>query len=466
MVQIRRSQVDLNATDELGRRIYSMNGTPLSYEPTLDFGTEWLGGAFKEMGQVAGQVLPDIFGRVVPELAGMAYDRAGNIIGDATNTLLAGQPYSPSPRTALSMPLDSYNYDEDISVPPEYNNAVPTVRNYNREVSVRPYVQNAFDDVSNFWNGIVGDPVQSVAPSGKAEVSVSLPSTANVDPEQGMVDAFNNTGTPGAYTIQSDREVGEAWGYGSQGPVDNPFVQEVGPHSLPPGIRYGEGLVTSVPLADPVEPYNFNNNVSYPDRVANPEIGGLMGGNFADNARGFVIGSPANAALKVAEDESLTDGQRAGAAVTSGAMGVASALGGPAAGLVGLLGGIFNSLGYHQDTDEVTGNISLSKGGTLSGDTKGIFYDGSYEPGGSSFYQTGSLNNYNFFDALASTQPDQVASYKGFETTSAGARNLAGLDHYFGGDYTADAVAAGDATGGWGNYDDPGMSYDNSGLGM
>ena len=65
----------------------------------------------------------DFFGRVVPELAGMAYDRFGNIIGDATNTLLAGQPYSPSPRTAASMPInvdddgvvDTYKYDEDMS---------------------------------------------------------------------------------------------------------------------------------------------------------------------------------------------------------------------------------------------------------------------------------------------------------------------------------------------------------------
>lgn len=446
---MRRSQVDLNATDELGRRIYSMNGTPISYEPIPDF-LPWLGGALKETGQVIGQVVPDIFGRVVPQIAGEGLE-------SAKNTLLAGQPYSPSPRTALSVPLDPYNY-EDISVPPEYNNAVPTVKNYNREASVRPYVQNSFDAVSNLWNGVVGDPVQSVDPSGKAVISMSLPSTAEVDPEQGMVDAFNNTGTPGAYTIQSDREVGEAWGYGSQGPVDNPFVQEIGSHSLPPGIRFGEGLVTSVPPAPTVEPYNFTNELSYPDRVANPEIGGLMSGNTSDNLRGLIIGAPANAALTVAEDKSLTDGQRTGAAIASGAMGLASALGGPAFGLVGLLGGIFNSLGYHQDTDEVTGNISMSRGGTLSGDLDG-------ENTGGSFYQSGALNNYNFFDALASTQPDARVEYKGLDTSSAGARNLSGIELFYGGGSTADAIDAGDATGGWGQHDDPGMTADNSGWG-
>ena len=115
-------------------------------------------------------------------------------------------------------------------------------------------------------------------------------------------------------------------------------------------------------------------------------------------------------------------------------------------------------MGAYQDPSQVPGNISMSKGCTLSGDM-----DPSTSGGG--FYQSGSLNNFNFFDDLAATNPNAIVYYKGFETNAAGARNLSGLEHYYGSEMTEDAISAGDATGGWGDVDDPGMTADNSGWG-
>ena len=157
----------------------------------------------------------------------------------------------------------------------------------------------------------------------------------------------------------------------------------------------------------PVPRGPFRQDLSYPGREDSPEwgglrdmAGGLLGvGNLVDMATGLVMGNPASAAMKVAKDGSLPAGRRIGAGATAGAMALGNMLGGPAAGILGLLGGFFNSLGFHQDTDEVTGNIAMSRGGTLSGDTSG--------PGGS-FYQSGSLNNFNFFDALAATPPNAI----------------------------------------------------------
>jgi hypothetical protein len=162
------------------------------------------------------------------------------------------------------------------------------------------------------------------------------------------------------------------------------------------------------------------------------------------------MGNPASAAMKVAKDDSLPAGRRIGAGVTAGAMTLANTLGGPAAGILGLLGGIFNSLGFHQDTDEVTGNIRVSQGGTLSGDRRGELDDmGLRIPGGPGFEQSGLLNNFNFFDALAATRPDMRVDYKGVNTNSAGGRNLSGLENFgIGG-----GIYDGDATGGWGSYD-------------
>jgi hypothetical protein len=492
MVEMRRSQVDLNATDSLGRPLFSGSGHPLTYNdtPPTPFG------ALKELGENLSLLGRDVFGRVLPQ-------ETGNFV----DTLLAGQPYSPSPRTAVRMPInvgddgvvDTYNYDEDMSAPPEYNNAVPMVVNRNREVNVRPWVKDIGRSVSQTYNDILNRFTEEKLGSPTGETVLSIPlnnETTPVNPEAGLENEFRDTGSPGKYTIQSDRQIGEGSTFGSQGPIDNPpidnpFVQNVGVHSLPPGARFGfdttsldtpnyQGLVTAVPedrtLQDSLGyesgPGRFHSDLTYPDREANPEWGGLRdmaggllgGGNLADMATGLVMGNPASAAMKVAKDDSLPAGRRIGAGVTAGAAALANTLGGPAAGILGLLGGFFNSLGYHQDTDEVTGNLSVSQGGTLSGDTKGIFYDGSYEPAGGSFEQSGSLNNFNFFDALAATQPDMRVDYKGVNTNSAGARNLSGLEHFnIGG--VQDAIDAGDATGGWGSYDDPGMTADNSGWG-
>lgn len=242
----------------------------------------------------------------------------------------------------------------------------------------------------------------------------------------------------------------------------NPFVQEVNLPSLPPEARFGEGLVTTVPT-DEVLDFNVKSKLIYPDRTPNPEVntdifnlgkGLLGGGNVGDMITGAIVGNPASAAMKVANDESLSPGQRIGAGATAGTMALVNMLGGPTAGIIGLLGGIFNSMGAYQDPDEVTGNISMSRGGTLSGDTSG--------PGGG-FYQTGSLNNFNFFDDLASTQPNATVNYKGLETNAAGARNLSGLEEYYGEQSTEDAIDAGDATGGWGSYDT--NTFEDSGWG-
>lgn len=490
---MRRSQVDLNATDSLGRPLFSGSGHPLTYNdtPLTPFG------AIKELGENLSLLGGDVFGRVLPQ-------ETGNFI----DTLLAGQPYSPSSRTAVSMPInvgndgvvDTYNYDEDMSAPPEYNNAVPMVVNRNREVNVRPWVKDIGRSVNQTYNDILNRFTEQKLGSPTGETVFSMPlNTGTFPPNQSMsVDNIANPVEIPAYNAEAelmnaidaevprtDRQIGEGSTYGSQGPIDNPFVQNVGVHSLPPGARYGfdttslntpnfQGLVTAVPYNSSLQasfgyesgPGRFHSDLTYPDREANPEwgslrdmAGGLLGGgNLVDMATGAIVGNPASAAMKVAKDESLSPGQRIGAGATAGAMALGNILGGPAAGIIGLLGGIFNSMGAYQDPDEVTGNISMSKGGTLSGDT---------DPNttGGSFYQSGSLNNFNFFDDLASTQPNAVVNYKGLVTNAAGARNLSGLEHYYGSEITEDAISAGDATGGWGNVDDPGMTADNSGWG-
>ena len=430
----------------------------------------------------------DFFGRVVPELAGMAYDRFGNIIGDATNTLLAGQPYSPSPRTAASMPInvdddgvvDTYKYDEDMSAPPEYNNDrmfPANIFDSLPEVSVRPWVKDIGTSVSQTYNDILNrftEPVEG-SPTGETVLSIPL-NTGTFPSNQSMsVDNIANPVEIPAYNAKAeliDAIDNETYfnssrpnlGYGSE--EFGPVVQEVGLHSLPPGARFGEGLVTSVPTNEVLNSA-VKSKLTYPDRTPNPEVntnlidigkGLLGGGTVGDMATGAMLGVPTSAAMKVAKDESLSPGERIGAGATAGAMTLASMLGGPAAGILGLLGGIFNSMGAYQDPSQVTGNISMSKGGTLSGDM-----DPSTSGGG--FYQSGSLKNFNFFDDLAATNPNAIVDYKGFETNAAGARNLSGLEHYYGSEMTEDAISAGDATGGWGDVDDPGMTADNSGWG-
>ena len=493
---MRRSQVDLNATDSLGRPLFSGSGHPLTYNdtPLTPFG------AIKELGENLSLLGGDVFGRVLPQ-------ETGNFI----DTLLAGQPYSPSSRTAVSMPInvgndgvvDTYNYDEDMSAPPEYNNAVPMVVNRNREVNVRPWVKDIGRSVNQTYNDILNRFTEQKLGSPTGETVFSMPLNTGTFPT-GQSMGVNNIPNPveiPAYNAEAelmnaiDNETyfnssRPNLGYGSE--EFGPVVQEVGLHSLPPGARYGfdttslntpnyQGLVTAVPYNSSLQasfgyesgPGRFHSDLTYPDREANPEwgslrdmAGGLLGGgNLVDMATGAIAGNPASAAMKVAKDESLSPGERIGAGATAGAMTLAHMLGGPAAGIVGLLGGLFNSLGYHQDTNEVTGNISMSKGGTLSGDTKGNFYDGSYEPTGGRFEQSGSLNNFNFFDALAATNPTMGVDYKGLDTNAAGARNLSGLEHYYGSEMTEDAISAGDATG-WGyTADDMSVTADNSGWG-
>lgn len=476
-----------------GRPMYSMGGQKLTYKEP-DF--------WPDVGHAIGESLDfwGLLGKSIPGIAREAYDHVGGLLKD---TLRPEQQSGKFTGTApISMPIkvdengvvDTYNYDEDMSAPPEYNNAVPMVVNRNREVGVRPWVK----DIGRSFNDILNQFTKPVEGSPTGETVLSIPlNTGTFPPDQSMVEEIP------AYNVEAelmnaidaertDRQIGEGSTFGSQGPVDNPFVQNVGVHSLPPGARFGfdttsldtpnyQGLVTAVPedrtLQDSLGyesgPGRFHSDLTYPDREANPEWGGLRdvaggllgGGNLVDMATGLVLGNPASAAMKVAKDDSLPAGRRIGAGVAAGAMTLANTLGGPAAGILGLLGGIFNSLGYHQDTDEVTGNISVSQGGTLSGDTRGYLDDmGLRSPGGPGFEQSGSLNNFNFFDALAATRPDEKVDYKGVSTNSAGARNLAGLEHSgIGG--VRDAIYAGDATGGWGRYNDPGMTADNSGWG-
>tara|TARA_R110002073_G_scaffold118497_1_gene257621 strand:- start:65 stop:1138 length:1074 start_codon:yes stop_codon:yes gene_type:complete len=193
-----------------------------------------------------------------------------------------------------------------------------------------------------------------------------------------------------------------------------------------------------VGLLSSTGPINFSNTLEgVPGSVSDPEVNL----NVADLTEGAILGGPTASSFGLSNNPNATDGQRVGGVLgTIGSLAAGATI--PGSSIIGLLGGMFNAMGAYQDPSEVTGNI-ISQGGLLSGDISG--------PGGS-FTQTGGLNNYNFFDDLASTNPNQAVTYNGMVTNAAGARNLSGLDNYYGEGSTSDATSEGDATGGWGSY--------------
>ena len=194
------------------------------------------------------------------------------------------------------------------------------------------------------------------------------------------------------------------------GSIENGFInnktQYVGPHSSPPTL-------------EEIEEQRGRDYAA----IARGSLGPSTEPTGKDIAMGALTGGPMGTAYNYATNPNIPAGARIGAA----GMGLGSAalglLGGPATGLVGILGGIFNAMGAYQDPNEVTGNLALSNG-VLSGDTKGIFYDGSYEPGGSSFYQTGELNNDNFLQDAAINNPDMMIDTGEQFGSTTGARNV------------------------------------------
>jgi len=104
---------------------------------------------------------------------------------------------------------------------------------------------------------------------------------------------------------------------------------------------------------------------------------------------------PVGTAYKMATHPDLPSSAIPGAL----AVGAVPTMMGGMAGPIGLLGGFLNSQGWYQDPSQVTGNLQLSSGGLLSGDTN--------QPGGG-FYQTGALNNANFMQDAAINNPDMM----------------------------------------------------------
>ena len=119
------------------------NATPSYWDILTNTGKSTAGGyhgdlTVREMVDMGQLLTRDVFGRVVPDLAGEAYDHVGGLLKD---TLRPEQQSGKFTGTApISMPIkvdengvvDTYKYDEDMSAPPEYNNAVPMVVNRNR----------------------------------------------------------------------------------------------------------------------------------------------------------------------------------------------------------------------------------------------------------------------------------------------------------------------------------------------
>lgn len=215
------------------------------------------------------------------------------------------------------------------------------------------------------------------------------------------------------------------------GPIATPMVDNFGRFSTDYNTQ-NVGVLSST------GPINFSNTLEgVPGSVSDPEVNL----NVADLTEGAILGGPTASSFALSNNPNATDGQRVGGVLgTIGSLAAGATI--PGSSIIGLLGGMFNAMGAYQDPSEVTGNI-VSQGGLLSGDISGP---------GASFTQTGGLNNYNFFDDLASTNPNQAVTYNGMVTNAAGARNLSGLDNYYGEGSTGDATAEGDATGGWGSY--------------
>ena len=228
-------------------------------------------------------------------------------------------------------------------------------------------------------------------------------------------------------------------------PEERPEINQTyfsGPIATPMVDNFGRSFIDynnqNVSVPSNTGPINFSNTLEgVPGSVSDPEVNL----NVADLTEGAILGGPTASSFGLSNNPNATDGQRVGGVLgTIGSLAAGATMTGSS--IIGLLGGIFNAMGAYQDPSEVTGNI-VSQGGLLSGDISG--------PGGS-FTQTGGLNNYNFFDDLASTNPNQAVTYNGMQTNAAGARNLSGLDNYYGEGSTGDATAEGDATGGWGSY--------------
>ena len=118
------------------------------------------------------------------------------------------------------------------------------------------------------------------------------------------------------------------------------------------------------------------------------------------------------------------------AKIAAGATAIAPTILGGMATPVTILGSILNSMGWYTDPNEVIpGTLSVSKAGTLSGDSN--------QPGGG-FYQTGAKSNFNFFNELAQIRPDERIDYKGKDVSAQEARNLSGFDHVFGDEFVSD----------------------------
>tara|TARA_R110000744_G_scaffold6756_4_gene23399 strand:+ start:285 stop:1388 length:1104 start_codon:yes stop_codon:yes gene_type:complete len=179
----------------------------------------------------------------------------------------------------------------------------------------------------------------------------------------------------------------------------NNQIQYVGPHSSPPTL-------------EEIEEQRGRDYAA----IARGSLGPSTEPTGKDIAMGALTGGPVGTAYNYATNPNIPAGARIGAAgmgLGSGALGL---LGGPATGLVGILGGIFNAMGAYQDPNEVTGNLALSNG-VLSGDM-----DPSTTGGG--FYQTGKLNNDNFLQDAAINNPDMMIDTGEQFGSTTGARNV------------------------------------------
>ena len=115
------------------------------------------------------------------------------------------------------------------------------------------------------------------------------------------------------------------------------------------------------------------------------------------------IEGPAQVGFNYATNPGVPPSAQVGAGLL-GAAGLASTIG--LTSPIGFLGGLLNSLGAYQDPADVTGNLSVNQG-VLSGTTN--------QPGGS-FYQSGSKNNYNYFNDAAINNPNQsITTEAGFQ---------------------------------------------------
>ena len=185
------------------------------------------------------------------------------------------------------------------------------------------------------------------------------------------------------------------------GSIENGFInnktQYVGPHSSPPTL-------------EEIEEQRGRDYAA----IARGSLDPSTDPTVKDIVMGAVTGGPVGTAYKYATNPNIPTGARVGAAGMGLGAGALGLLGGPATGLLGMLGGVFNALGAYQDPNEVTGNLTLSNG-VLSGDTNSA---------GGSFYQTGDLNNDNFMQDAAINNPDMMIDTGEQFGSTTGARNV------------------------------------------